>query len=238
MPDLSQVRAISFDLDYTLWDLEGVIERAEQRLYDFLSESYPRITERYSPETLYRRRLDLAARQPQLRHNVTAWRKAALAELAEECGYEQSLVEQGFKVFIDARHEVTPYPETKPVLSALHGRYRLGVITNGNADVGRLGLGGYFDFALSAVDIGSAKPDHLIFEAACRRAGVAPDELLHIGDEPATDVFGAAQFGVHAVWLNRDGRAWPGELETVPHIEVASLQALGELLSPEAFRDG
>lgn len=234
---LRQVRAISFDLDYTLWDLAGVIQRAEQRTREFLARAYPRVTERYGTEEMLELRVKLLERRPELRHNVTEWRKAALRELAQACGYAESLVSEAFEVFIDARHDLTPYEDAMPLLDALHGDYRLGVITNGNADVNRLGLGHYFDFTLSAVDVGSAKPDHLIFEAACHRAGVAAGELLHVGDEPGSDVLGAARYGVLAVWLNRDGRAWPDSVERVPHLEVDSLQALGQLLR-ETRRDG
>lgn len=230
-PALQSVRAISFDLDYTLWDLAGVIEHAERRMYEFLQRAYPRVTAGQPPEALTRRRLALLERRPELRHNVTAWRRAALGELAEEHGYPAAeLTTAAFEVFLDARHEIEPYPDAVPLLQTLQGHYRLGVITNGNADVHRLGLGHYFDFVISAVDIGSAKPDHLIFEAACHRAGVAADELLHIGDEPSTDVLGAVRYGVQAVWLNRHGQRWPAELEPLPHLELPSLTALGELL--------
>ncbi len=227
------VRAISFDLDYTLWDLAGVIEQAEQTAHDYLARYYPRVAERYgSARQLVEKRLQLLERQPQLRHNVTAWRREALAELARECGYQQRLVDEAFDVFLEARHRIVPYQDALPVLGYLRRHYTLGVITNGNADVHRLGLGHYFDFVVSAVDIGSAKPDHLIFEAACHRAGVAPAQMLHIGDEPHCDVYGAARYGMQAVWLNRHGRVWPPELDRVPHVEIDSLQALAALPGP------
>ncbi len=227
---LAEVRAISFDLDFTLWDLGGVIQRAEQRMREFLAQSYPRTVEHLDSEALAERRRMLLKQRPELRHNVTAWRKAGLAELAALAGYGETLVEEAFAVFLDARHEVTPYPDTVPLLEALRPHYRLGVITNGNADVHRIGLGGYFDFVVSAVDIGAAKPDHLIFEAAHHRAGVMPEQILHVGDEPESDVFGAASYGMRAAWIDRDGREWPEGLPLVPHMKLDSLQALGALL--------
>ena len=34
-------------------------------------------------------------------------------------------------------------------------------------------------------------------------------QMLHIGDDPLTDVVGATRAGMQAVWLNRDAREWP-----------------------------
>jgi FMN hydrolase / 5-amino-6-(5-phospho-D-ribitylamino)uracil phosphatase len=228
---LAPVQAISFDLDYTLWDLADVIQQAERELHAFLASRYPRVVERFDRAALYALRLELAERRPELRHNVTAWRKAALSEVARVCGYP-GLAEEAFEVFIEARHRVSPYPDALPLLDRLHGRYRLGVITNGNADVSRLGLGHYFHFTVSAVDVGASKPDRLIFEAACNRAGVAPEQMLHVGDDAACDVVGAAEFGMQSVWLNRHCEPWPEGVERPAHVEVDSLTRLGELLLP------
>jgi putative hydrolase of the HAD superfamily len=53
--------------------------------------------------------------------------------------------------------------------------YTLGVVTNGNADVRRLGLADYFKFALCAEDIGIAKPDARLFHEALQRGGVSAE---------------------------------------------------------------
>lgn len=227
------IRAITFDLDYTLWDLGHVLPRAEQRQYDYLVANYPRVCERYSLEDFTALRLQLAEQRADLRHNVTELRREVLRTTALACGYDDSLVDPAFQVFIDARHEVEPFEDALPLLESLKGRYVLGVITNGNADVRRLGLGGYFDFAVSPMDVGAAKPDRVIFEAACNRAGVQPEQVVHIGDEPQSDVIGAARYGMVPVWLRRPGLAWgwPEGLERCEHIELDSLSAFGELLA-------
>jgi HAD superfamily hydrolase (TIGR01509 family) len=225
-------RAITFDLDFTLWDLEGVLHRAEALHYGYLADNYPEVARRYSQEALRTLRLRLYQEQPDLRHNVTELRKATLRLVADACGYDETMVERAFQIFIDARHEVAPYDDVEPLLARLRGRYVLGVITNGNADVRRLGIGGYFDFTVSPMEIGAAKPDRLIFEAACHRAGVDPAEAIHVGDDPEADVVGAARYGMLPVWLNRAGTAWPEALEQPACIELSSLTELDTHLRP------
>ncbi len=220
------VRAITFDLDFTLWDLEGVLHRAEELQYRFLAEHYPEVARRYTHRALQALRFTLYEERADLRYNVTELRKAALRRVAGECGYDEAMVEQAFEVFLDARHEVKLYEDVEPLLARLHGRYVLGVITNGNADIRRFGIGQYFDFALTPMDIGAAKPDRAIFEAACRHAGVEPAEVAHVGDDPEADVIGAASFGMQAVWLNRTSAAWPQGLVRPPCIELPSLADL------------
>ena len=49
---MDNIRTITIDLDDTLWEIHPVIMRAEQRLYEWLGENYPRITEMYEPADL------------------------------------------------------------------------------------------------------------------------------------------------------------------------------------------
>jgi HAD superfamily hydrolase (TIGR01509 family) len=221
-----RVRAITFDLDFTLWDLEGVLHRAETLQYRYLAARYPEVARRYTAAGLQALRLRLYKERSDLRHDVTELRKAALRRVAAECGYDETMVAQAFQVFIDARHEVRLYDDVEPLLARLRGRYVIGVITNGNADVRRFGIGEHFDFVLSPMEIGAAKPDRVIFEAACHRAGVEPAEAVHVGDDPEADVVGAARYGMLPVWLNRTGAVWPQTLTRPACVELASLAEL------------
>lgn len=230
MPESAAVRALTFDLDFTLWDLEHVIQRAEQRMQRFLAARYPRVAECFDEEAMRRLRQRMAEEHPELRINVTAMRRASLRRIALTCGYGEDMVEQAFHVFMAGRHEVVPYDDVVPALTALRRHYRIGAVTNGNADVHRLDLGEYFDFSVSAVEVGAAKPSRIIFEAACHRAGVAPGEMVHVGDEVHSDVLGAVRFGMGAVWLNRRGEPWPEDLAYVPHVELADLSRLPTVL--------
>ncbi|MEX0373927.1 HAD-IA family hydrolase [Spiribacter pallidus] len=233
-PLQAPVAVVMFDLDFTLWDLSGVIPHAEQVCQGLLEQRYPAVAERFDIESQRSLRVELAEQHPELAHDVTRLRRASLERIGAVAGYQgaalQALVEEAFTAFIDARHAVTLYDDTLPLLRALRGQVRLGALTNGNADVHRIGLGEYFDFTLSAVELGAAKPSHLVYETAARRAGAPAAEIVHVGDDVHTDVYGAANFGMQAVWLNRDGAHWPDEVPAVPHHAVGSLAELEGML--------
>jgi putative hydrolase of the HAD superfamily len=230
------VRAVTFDLDYTLWDLTGVIELAEERTDEWLRRYYPDVARRYDRAALRELRLAIAERQPALAHDVTALRQEGLRQAGVDCGYAgdelKGLVIGAFEAFIEGRHEVRLYPDTLPFLEWLRRRLPLGAITNGNADVQRLSLGAYFDFTVSAMEIGASKPSHLVFEAAASRAGVPAGSIVHVGDDCECDVLGAAAFGMQPIWITRDDHPWPDALTVPEHVRVTDLDRLADLLRP------
>ncbi len=57
------------------------------------------------------------------------------------------------------------------------------------------------------------------------------DEIIHIGDDPVTDIMGAQQSGIRAVWLNRNHLPWPEALNS-PFLEIDQLNQLPALLEP------
>jgi len=68
----------------------------------------------------------------------------------------------------------------------------------------RRGLRALFDCVLASLEVGVEKPDAGIFRAAERRLGLAPEELLHVGDHPVDDYEGALRAGWHALLLDRN----------------------------------
>jgi len=115
------------------------------------------------------------------------------------------------------------------VLQRLSGRYPLLAVSNGNADVVRVGLGAYFSGSVSARDAGVAKPDPRIFHAAAAHLGCAPHQVLHVGDDHAADVVGAAQAGMQAVWLRHPTALEPSH-SAHAHLVVEDLRHLCEAL--------
>jgi putative hydrolase of the HAD superfamily len=226
---LKHLRALTFDLDDTLWDNLPVLMAAEQTLYDWLCRHYPRISRHYRLEDMLALRRSLLQQDTELRNDVTRLRKISLGIAAQTAGYDERLVEPAFAVFLEARHRITPYSDVVPVLRKLRSvGYILGTLTNGNTDVGRLGLADLFDFSLSAAMVGKAKPHPRMFEEACRRAQVDTMQLAHIGDEPDTDLAGAENAGVTAIWMNRKGL--PRAPDTELHAEIHNMAELLDLL--------
>jgi putative hydrolase of the HAD superfamily len=208
---LSNVRAIAFDLDNTLWDVEPVLARAEARLFDWLKTHCPRITAQVSSEDMRRARAELARREPNRAHDFTYLRTTALAGHAREHGYDEQIAERAFAVFLAARCEVEVFADVAPGLGRLRRRYGLASLSNGNADLGRIGLDHLFALSLNARQVGAAKPDPRCFERLAQDLRVAPEQLLYVGDDPELDVEAARAAGLKTAWMNRRAHAWPSQ---------------------------
>ena len=99
------------------------------------------------------------------------------------------------------------YPETREVLSALAGRFRLGVVSNFDGRLRKilplLGISEFFEDMVISSEVGSEKPSPHIFSEAVRRFGILPHEALHAGDEPDADWRGAREAGLQVFELRR-----------------------------------
>ena len=187
-----------------------MIQRAEQRFYDWLKIYYPKIPQKYSEADLIKHRMAYMQIHPDNRHDLTFLRKRWMESLADELGYDYSLVEPGFEVFWLARNEVTFFDGALELLEQLSARYTLGVISNGNADVNHIGVGHLFEFTLSSEAAGVAKPHQDIFHQAVQLSGVEKHETIYVGDDPERDILGAQDAGLRAIWYNPRLQPWPG----------------------------
>ena len=221
-----QILALSLDLDDTLWPVLPAIERAERQLDLWLRHCCPRVADAFPIAAMRRLRERIADERPDLAHDFSAQRRLTLSTAFAACGENMQRVNEAFEVYFEARNQVELYPDAAPALVRLARQLPLIGLTNGNADLTRIGLDGHFRFCLSARDAGCAKPTPRIFHAACRRLGVPPGAVLHIGDDPALDVAGAQSAGLRSAWINRDGRLW--EHGPAPDLEFADLAALAD----------
>ena len=225
MLDIQKIRAISFDLDDTLWPIWPTIERAEHSLRTWLVQHAPATAEMTGSAAALREiRAHMAQTRPDLQHDMSALRRESIRLALQRAGDDPQLAEPAFEVFFAARQDVIFYDDALPALKALAARYPLAAISNGNADIQRVGLGRYFQQAFSAHGLGVAKPDARIFHAASTALGVQPHEVLHVGDDAQLDVIGALGAGMQTVWLNREGHAWRHEEK--PHLTVGNLTEL------------
>jgi FMN hydrolase / 5-amino-6-(5-phospho-D-ribitylamino)uracil phosphatase len=208
--------------------------RAEQEMYSFLAERYPRVTAKYSVDALRAEREQAAKDEPHMRHDFTYLRIATLKRCALAVGYSEQVAQEAFDVFYRARNAVNLYGDVVPALDRLKGRYRLFTLTNGNADLKAIGLHHYFDGSFAAREVGALKPDPLVFRHVLSQAKLDPEQVLHVGDDPVADVQGARSAGMHSLWMNRDGARWDHALGTHP-VTLSKLDDLLALL-PDARR--
>jgi FMN hydrolase / 5-amino-6-(5-phospho-D-ribitylamino)uracil phosphatase len=227
---LGAVRAICFDLDNTLWDVEPVLIRAERILTDWLQARYPRIPERFPAAEVQRMRAALLLDEPHQAHDLSYLRRETLARCAEAAGYERHVAHEAFSVWHAARNQVEPFAEVLPALEKLKARFRLATLSNGNADLAVIGMAHHFEIMLSAGALGCAKPDPRAYESLADALTLKPAEILFVGDEPHADVVGPRTAGMQTVWVNRGGVVWPDALPAA-NASISGLDGLVALLT-------
>jgi 2-haloalkanoic acid dehalogenase type II len=132
-------------------------------------------------------------------------------------------------LFFEVTTRVELYPEVPAVLAAL-GNTRAAVVSN--ADREHLAAWAFtlpVEFVLVSEDVGAYKPDPRVFRTALERLGLAPHEVLHVGDSDVDDVKGAKAAGLRVAWVNRRGRARRADVPA-PDFEIRDLTALPALL--------
>ena len=224
------LQAITLDLDDTLWPVLPTLRRAEAVQQQWLASQAPATAARLASGALAGLRAAVLAEQPALAHDLSALRQEALRRALLASGDDPALAAPAFAAFFEARQQVDLFADVHTALARLARRWPLVALSNGNADVQRVGLGRYFSAALSARQLGLAKPAPAAFLAACRAAGWGPAQVLHVGDDGALDVDGALDAGLQAAWVRRPELPPPTAPRGQPQHVVASLAELADRL--------
>lgn len=231
MLDPSQIRAITLDLDDTLWPIWPTIHRAEEVLLLWLKERATKTAQLFdTPKALRAIRERVEQERPDLRHDLSAMRRESIRLALRQAGDDEDLATPAFDLFFAERQRVQLFDDALPALEFLARRWPVVAVTNGNADIHHIGIGSFFRDSFNVMRTGFAKPDARIFHLAAAAVDVPPSAVLHVGDDAKLDAVAARDAGMHAVWLNRSGLDWPIEKEHPP-TTVASLQALCDMLA-------
>lgn len=232
-------KLITFDLDDTLWWVSPVIKRADEKMFNWLAEHCPNVHSEYDVVSFVKLKEQLLEQRPDLEHQISQIRVETLREAMLRCDFSESeatdYAERAFAVFLQARQEVEPFAGVKQVLNKLKQNYCIGALTNGNADINRVGLGDYFDFAFRAEQLNASKPEPDLFHAAMQKAGVSESQMIHVGDNPEHDIYAAARLGITTVWSNFHKVSWrelyPFEERIFPSAEIHSIEQLPECIA-------
>ena len=210
---MTAIQVIAFDLDDTLWDNRPIILRAERMLADWLADNVPGLG--YDTESLRALRAQVLEESPELAGKVTELRRQVIRRALLASGVESDraarLADAGMDVFLEARNQIELFDGALATLEHLAERYVLGALTNGNADIRRLGLEQVFSFAFSAEDVGAPKPAPRLFEAAIAHTEVEPHQMVYVGDHPELDVDAANRAGLRTIWVRASDARAPGE---------------------------
>jgi putative hydrolase of the HAD superfamily len=229
--EITNIKAVSFDGDMTLWDFEKVMRHALACTLDELRRRLPGTNaDQLTIERMIEIRNEVAEELRGRTTNLEETRLQAFRRTlqAVDC-LDDRLAEELNALYLRHRFEgVELYADVLPTFDALAPHVPLGLVSNGNGYPDRCGLAGRFRFVLFSQDLGVEKPDPAMFLTACREAGCEPRELLHVGDSLTSDVAGANAVGAISVWLNRSGE--PNQTSILPDYEVSSLSELPNLL--------
>ena len=230
------ILALTLDLDDTLWPVLPALERADQAVDAWLQQHHPEVARAWPIEAMRELRARVAAERLDLAHDFTTQRQLTLEHAFASCGITEAPVAALWEIYFAERNSVELYPDSLPALRRITARWPLASLTNGNADLQRIGIHAHFSHHICARDSGVAKPDPRIFRAAAALLGVAPGQILHVGDDPLMDVVGAREAGLRTAWINRDGQPWPTELGASPELDLPDLMALADWLDAQPAR--
>ena len=110
----------------------------------------------------------------------------------------------------ERRISFNPYPESEDVMQELRAMgLPLYAVSNWDIDLAKvfeeLGWTNFFDGVVVSAVIGVEKPEGEIFAEALRLSGAERDRVVHVGNDPVTDVRGASEAGLDTVFVDRRG---------------------------------
>ncbi len=221
--EMTKIKLITFDLDDTFWDIRDTIINAEMNSRKWSEDKIGEKIEWGTFEDFMKIRGDLVKEDPSLEYDLGMLRTKTIAYHTKNFFKDENdlneFIESAYKFFLGERHKVTFYDDVVSVLEELSSEYMLGVLTNGNADVNKLGIGHLFDFSISSMDVKSNKPDKGHFVKAREMSQVDFKNILHVGDHPVNDILGARDLGINTMWFNLNNLNW--EIDKNPPIQFS-----------------
>lgn len=240
---LTEIKAISFDLDDTLYSNKPVMQGIEKKMITYFSNlpilnalvpSQHKLlnTHFWSPF-----RQQAVSKQPDLTHDVVQVRLVTYQLGFISLGLPENIAQQQAQValdyFIELRSDFSVPEESKKLLADLSEKYPLIAISNGNVDTKAIGVSQYFQHIYHAgwqADgcLLKQKPVIDMFTLACHELVIKPSQLLHVGDCGRSDIQGALRAGCQTAWLSCYDVGKP--VIELPHVELNQLTQLEKLL--------
>lgn len=207
---MTDVRAVVFDLDDTLFDhtssatagvrtwLTGLGATAD----DELLGQWFAIEQRHYPSWLAGELSHQEQRRRRLQDFLPLIGRPVPATPAEQ--------DAAFAVYVDCyTRNWSAFPDARPPLEVARSNgWRVGVLTNGssrqqNAKLARIGLAALVDVVSTSEDLGVGKPAAAAYHLTCAGLGVEPAHTLMVGDNLDLDVVAARAAGLSALHLDR-----------------------------------
>ena len=204
---LHPFEAISFDLDDTLYDNSQHMPVAEAAFLHELQQRYPATAQLARHDWQNHRRASLQTR-PQLSNDMGRLRRDILQRVFTSLGFEaealKRAVDEGYACYYYHRSNLQVEENIHSLLAKLTERYKLVAITNGNVDLKQIGLADYFSHIFKAHVAMPMKPHQAMFDACQSALNIAPQRILHVGDNLHNDIYGAMRAGFQSGWYAHD----------------------------------
>lgn len=240
---LTQIKAISFDLDDTLYHNKPVMQAIEKKMIAYFAGLLPLQSKLHAHKdglnhhfwSVFRRQAVL--QQPDLAHDVVQVRlvtyRLGFLSLGLSLEAAQQHAQAALDYFIEVRSDFTVPELSKKTLANLSQKFPLVAISNGNVDTSVLSIDHYFDHIYHAGwqtngNLLKQKPSGDMFALVCKQLAIQPSQLLHVGDCGYADIQGALRAGCQTAWFPRYGVGKP--IHLLPHLEFNQINQLEQLL--------
>ncbi len=173
-------------------------------------------------------------RQWAVHYRQSSWQRALAAFDIEDAPFAAQLSLE-FRRQRERRHVL--FNDTLPILQALAGRVKLGLVTNGlsclqHEKIAGSGLSSFFDAMVVAGDIGIAKPDPIVFHTLLEQLHVTADQAIMVGNSVTSDIGGAQGVGMKAVLIHR-GEIHGADDSITPDRVIEDLMSVRDYLQAE-----
>ena len=227
-------RAVTLDLDDTLYDNRPVIARAERLFMEYLTGRFS-VLRNFSRAEYGDIRSWLYELDPLLRRDVSLARLEIVKKALTLHGVPEDDAAAGAREalarFVRVRSDFRVPDKSIETVRKIAARIPTAALTNGNVDYTVIGLDGIFRTVVRSGRDVPPKPDRAMFDEAARRLGVGTSEILHVGDDPVTDIRGAVSAGcLTAMFAFRPEYRNVSRCTILPDISLSSLDEVLELL--------
>jgi len=232
---LAPFKAISFDLDDTLYHNHPVMVETDKRMVKYFAQYLPF---KKGLAGVYDQKFWYTFRQLALQHDgkliddVTQLRLRSYVLGIKTLGIAEAqaieLASDAVSYFVSQRSDFCVPDNIHLFLSKLKEKYPLIAISNGNVDTKSIGIDHYFSEIYHAGNGLKQKPHEDMFAKACEKLYLQPNQLLHIGDCGANDVLGAIRYGCQTAWVSSYNVGKP--LQILPNFELTDVTELLRLV--------
>lgn len=230
---LGNVRAIFFDADNTIIDHKECEKQALLAMFRGIGVEYK---EEYQNvfRPLDRSLWDSVAQgiNPVPKEEIAVYRFKVLFEKIGVEFDDYSRANELFKEGLVSSSALMEHAEE--IVRYLHEKkYKLYVVTNGKVNLQRprvmnSKIAEYIADIIVSEEVGADKPSPEMFCVLLKRADLAPEEVIMVGDSLDKDIQGAHNARIRAIWFNQDG--YINDTGIVPEYEIKSLLEIKKLL--------